>query len=83
MSEQENDMMALLKRMQQQLAFLEKKMDTLIQQTQQPKQPFNRERSWRPKPPWQSRPGQDHRREGQAHFAPKKKPFFGHHRGPA
>ena len=67
MNEQDNDVMALLKRMQQQLAFLEKKMDTLIQRTQQQRQPFNRpQRSWRP-----------------GHFAPKKKPFFGHGRGPS
>lgn len=88
-----NDMMALLKRMQQQLAFLEKKMDTLIQQTQQ--KPFDRgPRNFsRPFRPFGNRPGQgqgqgyrggqgqanDRPREGN--FAPKKKPFFGGHGG--
>jgi hypothetical protein len=65
MNEPENDVLSLLKRMQQQLGFLEKKMDTLIHQTQnqqRPQQPFRGERSWRPKPPWQH---------------DKKKPFFG------
>ena len=41
MSEQETEVMALLQRMQQQLTYLEKKLDTLIHQSQ-PK-PFNRE----------------------------------------
>ena len=63
MSEQEMDMMALLQKMQQQLVFLEKKMDTLLQQSQQ-KPSFNRERSFsKPFRPF-NRPGGGHRPDG-------------------
>ncbi len=63
MTEQDVDTIALLQKVQQQLAFIEKKLDTLIQQSQ-PK-PFNREgsfskpfRSFRP-----HRPEHGHRPE--------------------
>jgi len=46
MSENETEMMELLQRMQQQLVFLEKKVDTLLQQTQQRPPSFNRERNF-------------------------------------
>ncbi len=45
MNENETDVVALLQRMQQQLTFLEKKLDTLLQQAQQAQaqpKPFNR-----------------------------------------
>ena len=44
MNENETDVVALLQRMQQQLTFLEKKLDTLLQQAQQAQaqpKPFN------------------------------------------
>ena len=77
MSEQEMDMMALLQKMQQQLVFLEKKLDTLLQQSQQkPSFGGNRERSFsKPFRPF-TRPG-GHRPDGHG-------PSFGHgpNRGP-
>ena len=63
MSEQEPDVMTVLQKMQQQLVYLEKKLDTLIQQTQQ--KPFNREMSSsRPFRPSFRRPDQ---RPGQSY----------------
>ena len=89
MSERETEMMELLQRMQQQLTFLEKKVDTLLQQTQQKPPSFNRERNFsRPfRPPFgrpnrpdghgPSRgPGRPDRAPREGNFAPKKK-FFG------
>lgn len=87
MSEQGQDMMALLQRMQQQMTYLEKKLDTLIQNSQQ--KPFNRDRNFsrppfrpfgRPRRPGEHGPGGfDRGQAGQqgGPFAPKKKPFFG------
>ena len=85
MSEQETDMMALLQRMQQQLTFLEKKLDTLLQQSQQaqarpfdrPKRPFSR--PFRPHGRPNNRPDGGYHGGGsrEGNFAPKKKPFFG------
>ncbi len=73
----ENEMMELLQRMQQQLTYLEKKLDTLLAQSQQ-KPAFNRERSFsRPFRPFGNRPN----RPDQGHG-----PSFGQggpNRGPA
>ena len=84
MSEQQTEVMALLQRMQQQLTYLEKKLDTLIQQSQQ--KPFNRDNPQRPFRPFgrPNRPdqgpgqsyGQGHGHGGHGHYA-KKKPYFG------
>ena len=87
MNEQPADVTAILQRIQQQLTYLEKKLDTLLQQSQQ-KPSFNRERNFsrpfrpfnRPNRPGQGPSGQgESRGHGQSHgnFAPKKKPFFG------
>ena len=83
MSEQELNVMELLQRMQQQLTYLEKKIDTLIQQSQ-PK-PFNREGNFskpfrpfnRPARPDQGRgPGYGPGRGPQhGNFVPKKKHY--------
>ena len=66
MSEQEADVMTVLQKMQQQLVYLEKKLDTLLQQTQQ--KPFNRDmnssRPFRPSFRRPDRPGQGY---GQSH----------------
>ena len=82
MSEHETDVKELLQRMQQQLMFLEKKLDTLIQQSR-PK-PFNQERPFsRPFRPYgrpQHRPdqGQSHGPHGHSsHSHGHKKPFTG------
>jgi hypothetical protein len=88
MNEHESDVMALLQRMQQQLTFLEKKLDTLLQQSQQSQsKPFARPERTFSKP---FRPyGGPHPSGGHGHgrptygdrprqgsFAPKKKPYF-------
>ena len=94
MSEQETDVMAILQRMQQQLTYLEKKLDTLIQNSQ--RKPFNPERNFsRPFRPFNRPNGPSHgpshghgghgghSGHGPSHggnFAPKKKPFFGRNR---
>ncbi len=61
MEEQGKDVVAILEKMQQQLTYLEKKIDTLIQNSQQ-KPAFERERSFS-KPPFRSF-GRPHRPEG-------------------
>lgn len=61
MEDQGKDVVALLEKMQQQLVYLEKKIDTLIQSSQQ-KPAFERERSFS-KPPFRSF-GRPHRPEG-------------------
>ena len=77
MSEQEQDVVALLQKMQQQLVYLEKKIDTLIQQSQQ--KPFSRpggnfSRPFRPF----GRPG-GNRPDGQGR--PDRPRSFGHSQG--
>ena len=90
--EQPTEVMVLLQRMQQQLTYLEKKIDTLIQQAQP--RPFGRERiSPGPYRPFNrpNRPDQGHRYgrgpshgHGQAQSAhghdAKKKPYFNRER---
>ena len=78
MSEHETEMMELLQRMQQQLTFLEKKMDTLLQQTQQrPPAPFNRERNF--SRPFRPQFGRPNRPDGQG---PSSHGQHGPSRGP-
>ena len=87
MSDMDKDILETLQKMQQQLNFLEKKLDTLLQQTQN-KPSFNRDRNFsKPFRPWSkpNRPDGGHpndqrpRPHGQGNFQ-KKKPFFGRHR---
>ncbi len=57
MSEQETDILVLLQKMQQQLTYLEKKLDTLLQKSEQKPQ-FNRDRNFsRPFRPFGARQG--------------------------
>jgi hypothetical protein len=72
MEEQGKDVFAVLEKMQQQLTYLEKKIDTLIQASQQSQQkPFERERSFS-KPPFRSF-GRPHRPEGgQGGYGPPR-----------
>ena len=85
MSEQQTEVMAVLQKMQQQLVYLEKKLDTLLQQSQQ-RPSFNREmNSQRPFRPFNrpNRPNQGHGHPshgtsgyGQGHGHGPKKPFY-------
>ena len=78
MSEQNQDMMATLQKMQQQLTYLEKKLDTLLAQSQQ--KAFSRPGNFpRPFRPAFGRPNNNNSSHGPSHghFAPKKKPHFG------
>lgn len=82
MSELDKEVITLLQRMQQQLTYLEKKLDTLIQQSQQKSFSggMNSPRPFRPfKRP--NRPDSGHAHgpsHSQGNFAPKKKPYFRH-----
>ena len=61
MTEHETDVLEILQRMQQQLSFLEKKIDALIHNSQSQSRPFNRERNFsRPARPF----GRPHRPGG-------------------
>ena len=64
MSEQDTDIMSVLQKMQQQLTYLEKKIDTILQQQSQPK-PFDRGPRNFSKPfrPYGRPSGQGHRPE--------------------
>jgi len=84
MSEHETDVMELLQRMQVQMTFLEKKLDTLIQQSRprtfdRPERTFSKPfRPYgRPQRPDGRPPSHHPQSHGQGNFAPKKKPYFG------
>ena len=80
---QETDVIGMLKRMQQQLVYLEKKIDTLISQSQSPKpfrpQSYSYNQGHRPgHSQGHARPYDNRRPDGaQRGFVPKKKPFYG------
>ncbi len=84
---QETDVIGLLKKMQQQLVYLEKKIDTLITQRPQnfsrPFRPYGRPQHAGENRPAGNHPDRPahfnkHRSEGGAHgYVPKKKPFYG------
>lgn len=97
MSENEKDVLAILERMQQQLTFLEKKLDTLLEQSRnaqnsqprsfdRPPQNFSRPfRPYnRPNRPDQGRgPRPNSYGQGQGHSSSHGRPSHGSHSGPA
>ena len=68
MTEHETDVMELLQRMQLQMTFLEKKLDTLIQQSRPKMSTFR---------PYGRPPHRHPQSHGQGNFVPKKKTYFG------
>jgi hypothetical protein len=99
MSENEKDVLAILERMQQQLTFLEKKLDTLLEQSRnsqnsQPRSFDRQERNFsRPFRPYNrpNRPDQNRgprqngygQGQGQGHYSGHGRPSHGNHNGPA